>query len=959
MVGPSVIVGRDRELELMLAALRRARTSGDLVLLTGEAGMGKTTLAADVVAVARDEGRCVLEGRATPTAAPISLGVFRDAVRNHLRRTPSCPVPEDELAAAFPGHLLPELGEPRRQELEQRDVLFEAAARYVADLARPDGLVLVLEDLHWADTTSHDLLLHLARVSRDCPVLIVATCRLDEFGGATALDDLRLDRRRERLGDEIALGPLDPDAAGLLVERFAPGAGAEIGSQIHRRADGNPFVIEELARDVAAGTPLGDGELPWSVRQMLIGRVERLDPDDRRLLDWAAVAGECFDLTLLQEASACDDDSFLTSLDRLRKAGLIVDDQCTLERMCFRHNLTRDAVMQELTAADRRLRYRRLLAAAERLGGSESGKSLDALVSYAVGAGDRRAAFEYSLAAARRSLALGGYREVDVHYERALELWTPEIGLADRATVLLELGRAPSNAHHPHRAMDALRQARTLFLELGDRAAAAVTLTAHAQVRHKLGERDAVLADLRAARAELGPDAPVVAQLQVRAGLARILMLQGRSGEAASVAREALGLVTERPSREEALEAVQLWVTLGAVLAEDGTSDRAALERGLELARAIGDPAGAVRAICNLEVLLRWHRAEGDEAARYRREGIAIAARHGLGSMETLLHEAEAEAQIEMGGFADAALALDRVERLTGVQDDGHMGIVGLRTQRAILRLAAGDLDDAEWALSELWPSRTRTIGHFEIELVAAAFIAIGRLARGDEAGAARMVEDDLLPLAEATRSDQVWPALVIGLGVAAALGRADLAERFPRPLMGWAGADGDRLIDALLMLARGVAAPAGVVEAGAGSIERAGFPWRGAATRLMAAWALARVAPGDEAAELAWAADRWFDRVGARGWSTVARGVLRRMGRRAPTRTSSEGGGLTARETEVLRLVADGATNREIAERLVISPPTAARHVANIFLKLRVGSRAEAVRVAAERDLLGHATST
>ena len=166
-------------------------------------------------------------------------------------------------------------------------------------------------------------------------------------------------------------------------------------------------------------------------------------------------------------------------------------------------------------------------------------------------------------------------------------------------------------------------------------------------------------------------------------------------------------------------------------------------------------------------------------------------------------------------------------------------------------------------------------------------------------------------------------------------------------------------MVDALVALSGDVAPADGLVEAGARAMDEAGFRWRGAATRLLGAWALTRVAPGDEAAGLARSADRWFVQVGSQGWSSVARAILRRLGRRAPTRIAEGSGDLTAREIEVIRLVAAGATNREIAERLVISPPTAARHVANIFLKLGVGSRAEAVRVALENDLLGRATSS
>jgi predicted ATPase len=344
MIGRGQIIGRDEEQERLGGALRSAREHGELVLLAGDAGIGKSTLASAIAAEARREGRTVLEGRATPSEAPIALSIFRDALRNDRRHRTGDAMPGDPLAAAFVAHLLPELNRDH-SDLGERDVLFEGATRLVAELAAPSGLAIVLEDLHWADGTSLDLILHLARTAAHLPLLQVATVRTDAGNAAPGVDRFRFERRRENLGEEIALDALDDAAARELVRLVAPDIPDDASATIRALAAGNPFVLEELGRDAAAGRAPSQGDLPWSVRHMLIDRLTLLEPAERDLIHWAAAAGYCFDLTLLQTAAGVDDDDFLTSLDRLRKAGIIEDDQCSLERMCFRYALTREAVL--------------------------------------------------------------------------------------------------------------------------------------------------------------------------------------------------------------------------------------------------------------------------------------------------------------------------------------------------------------------------------------------------------------------------------------------------------------------------------------------------------------------------------------------------------------------------------------------------------------------------------------
>lgn len=187
-----------------------------MVSLVGEAGLGKTRLVRALLESARDGPRLVLEGRASPLEAALPLGVFQDAIRAERRTRPATPAPDDPLAAAFPELLLPELTGERGPDVD-RGVLFEGAARYLRVRCAPTGLVLVLEDLHWADPGSHALIGHLARTTRDAPILLALTYRPDEQPPSQSLDALRHELARERLGHEVALAPLDDQNVALML----------------------------------------------------------------------------------------------------------------------------------------------------------------------------------------------------------------------------------------------------------------------------------------------------------------------------------------------------------------------------------------------------------------------------------------------------------------------------------------------------------------------------------------------------------------------------------------------------------------------------------------------------------------------------------------------------------------------------------------------------------------------
>jgi DNA-binding CsgD family transcriptional regulator/tetratricopeptide (TPR) repeat protein len=943
---------------------------GCVLQLAGEAGIGKTRLAAELARRARGLGRLVVEARAHPSDAALPLGLFQDALRAHRRAGPEAPQPDDPLAAAFPSQLLPELGADAVAPAGGRGALFESASAYVRALARPYGLLLVLEDLHWADPSSLALVAYLARTTRADPVTLVVTYRSGESPAGSQLEALRHELARTRLGEEVVLEPLRPAAVGAMVGGIL---GLEADPQalevVVRTSGGNPFVVEELVRhaveaghlDAASGRWAGRGpiRLPWTVQEMVLERVRRLPEDDQEILRWAAVIGPTVEPALLPPVAGGDERGVLLALSRLRDAGLLEEDPADPTDLCmgFRHALTREAVLGGLLAAERRRRHAAVLAAAEELIAAGGEVELGLLAGHALAAGDRRRGFLYSVRAGRRSIALSGFAEADAHYVRALELWEPGIGAEARASLLLEYGRLLARVARDPRAAGLLAEARAAHLALGERVAAAEALAAAAGARWNAGVRAGVLEDLRTAHAELTAGDPVEARLQVLPILARALWMTGELREAAAVARDGLALVPARPGRPEALAGVHLRTTLGSslwLMGDIEAGDRELVE-SMRLAREHRDELGALRACSDLAY---WHlNRTAASAAAYADEGLAVARERDLHIVLAWLSGARSLIHLKAGEPQRAEALL-----LAGEGEIAHLGPdpevrLTLRWVRGEWLLGAGEVQAAVEHLAAA-AGEADQLDNFQLVSRIRRSLARAAAAGGD-AGAARAA---LEPALERWRTASGGPLpvpvrMLATCAEVAALAAdrswaAELEAELGRRQAAWPRV---RYALALTGIAAGQTGASAAVEEAARAVEADGWRLEGARLRLTAAQALLATRGDDAAAErLARAALAGFDDIGLDRWRGAAEAVLRRLGLRAPSRGAGAGrAGLTAREIEVLRLVAAGASNRAVAERLVISEKTAARHVANLFVKLGVHTRAEAARLAAERGLL------
>jgi DNA-binding CsgD family transcriptional regulator/tetratricopeptide (TPR) repeat protein len=970
------IVGRTAILDRLESLLDASGIDGRAVAITGEAGLGKTRLAKSLASEARARGRLVLVGRASPLEAALPLAVMQDALREERRDPGDIPLPTDSLAAAFPALLLPELTAPGDAgRTLDRGALLEAAARYLRARASPGGLVLVLEDLHWADPTTHALVGYLARAIQDAPILLVLTYRSDEAPPGSSLSGLRHELARERLGEELGLEPLETDDVALmLAEILGTDVGRDVASMVVRASGGNPFIVEELVRDAVALGALDPDRgvwdlsepiaLPGTVQEMLLRRMRALDEADRELVRWAAVLGERFDADVLAVAAGLREQAALDTLGRLREVGLVADARdATDGRLAFRHALTRQAVLAGMIAPERRRRHARVLEIVA--GGDGPPKApLDEVLEHALGAGDRARGFACSIEAAGRAVALGGYSEARSHLERALALWAPEDGLPIRADLLMRLGYLMSHLGggfllwmQQRQSRQYFEEAGALYEQIGDDDSAALATAGSVWSRRVVDVVDDLRAVLARLRSTSSPDA--ICQILCRLGDREFLL--GRTREALRTCAEGLSLLeasgegrdpAQFPRRVQLRRSLHLTRAAATWWLGDAALGRNAMLALVDDALAENDHLLAALA---LNYLTRQSIDRPLEAAVFARRGSELAGRHGLSSTVAWLGHLDAQAHVHLGRWDEAEALLDHAEAVLVEVPDQPFVRDTLRMVRSELALGRGDLDDVVTSLTPLAREIDTRHGRIFRRTVRVA-LARASMARDEPAEATAV----LAPVLELWDRDEEGPFLLSALlpmasaEAASANGDATGAARWSDELASLRCGPRADYARALAALARGAPGQAPVVEAAARRIDSDGRRWEGAWMRYAGARVARDAGDGDGAASLAGAALERFREMGSDGWCRMGEALLRGLGHRVPGRRTPQGpGGLTLRELEVLRLIVDGCTNRAIAARLVISEGTAGRHVSNVYAKLGAHSRLDAARIASERRLL------
>ncbi len=428
------MVGRESEVSLLEDALLSAlRGDGGVVIVGGEAGMGKTRLVTDLAAEARRLGCVVVSGACSEAELSLPYLPFLEAIGNHLETVnleqtrARLGQAADELAQLFPQMGRPSAvgGDASQAKLR----LFESILLLLRDAARSRALLLVLEDLQWADPATRELLDYATRRLRSTNVLMVATYRTDEMHRKHALLPTIQGWRRSGQAQLIELQPLSATAVSDMICAIFEEAAIsdEFRDFLHERAEGNPFVIEEMLRDaIDRGDvfhtefgwdrkAVGEMRIPHTVRDTILHRLERLRREEIDTLAAASVMGRSFDLETLAAVMRMDEQAVLSAMELCVTLQLLEEDDRTSGRYRFRHALTREAVYEDMVVPRRQQLHARV---AEVLESHPDTAPVD-LAHHLLMAGKYEEAVVRCVAAAKDAIAARAYSDAAALFERA------------------------------------------------------------------------------------------------------------------------------------------------------------------------------------------------------------------------------------------------------------------------------------------------------------------------------------------------------------------------------------------------------------------------------------------------------------------------------------------------------------------------------------------------------------
>jgi len=966
---PATLFGRDREiseLRVHLAAALAGR--GSLVLIGGEAGIGKTALAEVLCREAEARGALVVTGRCFDMTQTPPYGPWISLFGQYLR-TKRAPSPPSIFAQSG-----------AMNSAINQATLFRQVRGFFEEAATSAPLLLLLEDLHWSDSESLDLLRDLAHNLAQQAILLVVTYRADELARGNPLHTLVPLLVRESRASRIDLRRLEMQAVGALIETrytLTPADRVRLGAYLERRAEGNPLFIEELLRTLVEERLLLSGEqgdtledlsevrVPLLLRQVIEGRLTRLGAANE-FLAVAAVIGQEVPLDLWMAISGADDESLSDVMVRAAAARLM-EELRDGKRAHFVHALIRETLYDGIPAPRRHRLHRTIGEALVALPNPDA----DAVAHHFLAGMDERAVM-WLIAAAKQAEHADAWMTAAERFEAAIALLTARGANAGergwlyyRVALLRRFGDAPGSVR-------ALEEAGRLAVEARDDALAAHAMVMRGHVRCFAGDLSGGLAELEAGIAAVGalPAAQrsrheVITLVEPTTGTGVLVLWLARVGrltEARALGESYIMQVSSRDARGIVAPAyVDAFFGLGDVYTRLGEPERA--RQAYDAARSGYDALGYAHQAYAI-LLNTLH----DVIVPYYTDALAL--------RQSLITEAERAA----GPVRAIRGSLpDRLEHLPYMAVDATdwTGVPALATWAASspsaqewaieavvsVLLAQGDVATLESLLAQFLPSGSRSEpGDVYFQSATALQRAAATVAL--RAGDLPTVRGWL----EAFDSWMAWSGGVLGLSEGAALwaeyslqtgdgeGATRYAERAlalatqPRQPLALLGAlrclghidtiegrfeDAESHLQESLQLTETCAAP----------FERALALLELADLRL----AQRRV---DEATKLLHEVQTICDPLEAH--PTLQRlEALRQQATQPPRKAPMNPGGLSHREVEVLRLVAEGLTDAEVAERLFISRRTVTSHMTSIYNKLGVNTRAAAVATGGRLSIL------
>lgn len=971
MIRPQVVsrlfVGREAELAALTEMLEGAlQGRGDAAILGGDVGIGKSRLCREVKARAVAAGARVIEGRCSPAESTVPFGPFLDALRFRLRRgerEEATRVLEPVLAHVAP--LFDELDSAAESGAPPTALPtpFEPILRVIRRLAEASPLVLLIEDAHWADPTSRDLLLHLARRLRAERVLLLVTVRTDELPPAHPVQRLIATVTRERVGRRIDLSPLTAAEVAAMVESIngAPPT-AEFAEALWLRTEGNPLFVEELLSVLAEEHPdrfpelrpsdLAAVSIPATIQEAVLERIEPLGGQALQALSLAAVIGRSFRFEVLAAALKWPESRLLPVIETLVEHRMLEEDE--IDRFQFRHGLVQEVLYTSAIGRRRRSWHRAVADAIERC--AQQDEMPHHAISYHVReAGDMERARYHAVLAAEQAERLCAWRDAEALYEEAVHALEqepdPPAGLEPEllermaeaawwqsrlssslqyleealalrralpdatatARVLRRLAEVRVSQNHPfERALELLTEADRLLEGSRDTGEAALVANDVGRLRLELGEAKEAEASFEHGLATAHALGACHEEAVSMVGLGAVAITRGHVQIGAARLDLALDLL-----REHALPLTRASAAYGLgvralVATRENERARLWLDAALEYARKLEAPA---------------------EEAIYIAYGAALDRR--TGHLDRALVAAEEAAarlrQSRRREFGEALAILGDIYRLRGqhhaalsvLEEAARLGFGPARVTLAVVHLSE---QQPEKAAAEL--GRVLEIRQPEERLARVLVLPVlveARVRSGDVAGAVDALES--LREDVAASDYRAGPASLLwaeGLVRCAQRRHEEARAALQQAAETYGSLDmSHEQARALLELAELE------LQADPEAHERVLRPAR-ESLRIM-------------------------EELRAGGDVDHARDVLRRAGvrvaRAAPERPLGSQDDtpfsvLTPREHEVLRQLAKGHTNKHIARVLHIRPKTVANHVSNVLAKLDCATRTEAARL-------------
>jgi ATP/maltotriose-dependent transcriptional regulator MalT len=990
------LVARDRELDRLRAVFEQAAGgTATAVLISGDAGVGKTRLTDELATAALDKGAEVLTGRCLdagetglpylPFAEALSQVPDREqAVLAHPalgKLFPDLTLPSERrennlasITAVVPG-VGGRVGNRPEQDIGQLQ-LFDAVHALLTDLAATRPVVLVLEDLHWADSSTRRLLSFLVARLRGQRIMIVGTYRGDDLHRRHPLRPLLAELVRQPALERMDLTPFSTADSRTFVAALGDEAlPDDLVREVAGRSEGNAFFAEEL---LAAYTEDGES-LPATLVDVLLSRVERLSEAAQHVVRVASVSGRRVPHADLVAASGLAEPELEEALrEAVQHHVLVAKQHQWMDVYAFRHALSREAVYGDLLPGERvRLHaaYARHLATIQGQRGAAG-----ALAHHSMESHQLPQALSASIVAGKEANGAGAPAEALEHFELALKLWdavTPEdrpAGLRE-VKLLRKASFAAGSSGEPERAVSFARSAVKLADESDDREMAAAT-------RRRLAST--------------------------------LFVVEGREDEARKVIEQAWGIAEDLPTSHEKAWVLAVYALILRSMGEPAEARKFA-ELAVGEARACDETGVVADALITLAALDEQN-GRVDEGRARLSEAIQLARDDDTLSVELRARHYLAISAYEQGEFDDAVRAIDEgLERARSTGLTWSTYGFELRAMKVIARYARGDWDESEAAaeppgmrVSSTVSARLAAVGSFvvvsrgrlaeaarlaaelrsewhrDFQLFASMSAAGAELAlwQGRPEEGAKLVRE---ALDWAERVGGQWVLVNIRLGAIGACLYAELAERAARRKdegdRSAAVEQGARLVELARQTAKygkprtGTLGPEGRAwlaraEAEESRLRGASDPelWAAAVEafsygavyeQAMCRWRLGEALLGAERRDEATAVLRAADEVAARLDARPLRDALRKLARRgrialadgvAPRETVDP---FTPRERSVLKLVALGRTNRQVGDELFISEKTVSVHLSRIMAKLGANRRAEAVAIAYDRGLL------